>query len=326
MILSPSPPPQPLQSQPQPPQTEGAVTDPRIAPLKGMFPDFDDAVILSVLESTNNDPDRALDVLLGMNDPSYVPPPPPPAANQQRAPTSPPSLSSQPTPRLSQEALDEQLAQGQRGDEAPKSYYDPNARGYDLYGGGDGEDEDPFNPPGAFSTSPSNANTASNAIGPSANAKDTTPTRTPPPTSAGSSTYVPPASWNTRASSPPVSSVQRPPSTGSGSPGGVDFSKLGLLPKRPISLVRPQSPPGRAASSSPPFSAAAHPMARAHSGSEDDDELEYVENPFEERGIQKEVVHVEVVRNRLWGASEPRPEASLRALTQLPCATQEALQ
>ncbi|KIJ61279.1 hypothetical protein HYDPIDRAFT_116013 [Hydnomerulius pinastri MD-312] len=200
------------------------------------------------------------------------------------APSGPPKSSSAtfvgssgpPAPSLS--------AEGQRGDEAPKSYYDPNARGYDLYGGGDGEDEDPFNPPGAFSTSPSNTNTASNAIGPSANAKDTTPTPMPPPTSAGSSTYVPPASWNTRASSPPVSSVQRPPSTGSGSPGGVDFSKLGLLPKRPISLVRPQSPPGRAASSSPPFSATAHPMARAHSGSEDDDELEYVENPFEERG------------------------------------------
>ena len=65
---------------------------------------------LSVLESTNNDHDRALDVLLGMNDPSFVspnPPPPPvlvPSTNQYQAA---PSTDAQ---RLSQEALDEQLA------------------------------------------------------------------------------------------------------------------------------------------------------------------------------------------------------------------------
>ncbi|THV03310.1 hypothetical protein K435DRAFT_715708, partial [Dendrothele bispora CBS 962.96] len=36
-----------------------------------MFPDFDDAVLQSVLESVGGDQDRAIDVLLGMNDPEY---------------------------------------------------------------------------------------------------------------------------------------------------------------------------------------------------------------------------------------------------------------
>ncbi|KAH7882971.1 hypothetical protein F5I97DRAFT_158441 [Phlebopus sp. FC_14] len=66
MILTSSP------SSPQPPTVEQA-TDPRIALLKGMFPGFDDAVILSVLESTSDDQDRAIDILLGMSDPSYMP-------------------------------------------------------------------------------------------------------------------------------------------------------------------------------------------------------------------------------------------------------------
>ena len=59
-----------------------------------------------MLESTNQDHDRALDVLLGMNDPSFVPPNPPPSEspNQFQSPPSPG------TQRLSQEALDEQLA------------------------------------------------------------------------------------------------------------------------------------------------------------------------------------------------------------------------
>ncbi|KAH0828179.1 hypothetical protein J3R83DRAFT_3881 [Lanmaoa asiatica] len=111
ITLSPSPPPQ-LESvqsthvQPQMQETDTTPIDPRIASLKAIFPDFDDAVILSVLESTNNDHDRALDVLLGMNDPSFVPPTLPPSQlpNQfQPAPSSD-------AQHLSQEALDEQLA------------------------------------------------------------------------------------------------------------------------------------------------------------------------------------------------------------------------
>ncbi|KAH8107782.1 hypothetical protein BXZ70DRAFT_912606 [Cristinia sonorae] len=45
---------------------------PEVANLKAMFPDFDSGVLLSVLQSVNRDQDRAIDVLLGMSDPSYV--------------------------------------------------------------------------------------------------------------------------------------------------------------------------------------------------------------------------------------------------------------
>lgn len=61
---------------------------------------------LSVLESTDNDHDRALDVLLGMNDPSFAPPNPPPAQSPNQFQPAPSSDAQ----RLSQEALDEQLA------------------------------------------------------------------------------------------------------------------------------------------------------------------------------------------------------------------------
>ena len=46
--------------------------NPAIAPLKAMFPDFDDAVLQSVLDSVNGNHDAAVDLLLGMSDPSYV--------------------------------------------------------------------------------------------------------------------------------------------------------------------------------------------------------------------------------------------------------------
>ena len=39
--------------------------------LQGMFPDFDYAVLQSVLESVGGDQDKAIDILLGMSDPSY---------------------------------------------------------------------------------------------------------------------------------------------------------------------------------------------------------------------------------------------------------------
>ncbi|KAI6131504.1 hypothetical protein EDD16DRAFT_1891433 [Pisolithus croceorrhizus] len=76
--------------------------DSPVAHLMGIFPDFDEAVIISVLESVNNDQDRALDVLLGMNDPTYVPATPPSTIQSQRPP--------QQQPGPTQEDLDEQLA------------------------------------------------------------------------------------------------------------------------------------------------------------------------------------------------------------------------
>ncbi|KAI0645845.1 hypothetical protein C8Q79DRAFT_911399 [Trametes meyenii] len=45
---------------------------PQVQSLRAMFPDFDVAVLQSVLDSVNGDQDRALDILLGMSDPDYV--------------------------------------------------------------------------------------------------------------------------------------------------------------------------------------------------------------------------------------------------------------
>ncbi|KAN0091587.1 hypothetical protein V8E55_005153 [Tylopilus felleus] len=109
MIISPSPSlqsVQPIPAQSTMQETDTTLADTRIASLKAIFPDFDDAVILSVLESTDNDHDRALDVLLGMNDPSFAPPNPPPAQSPNQFQPAPSSDAQ----RLSQEALDEQLA------------------------------------------------------------------------------------------------------------------------------------------------------------------------------------------------------------------------
>lgn len=58
-----------------------------------------------MLESTNYDHDRALDVLLGMNDPSFILPALPPAQSPRQFQSAPSDAQG-----LSQEALDEQLA------------------------------------------------------------------------------------------------------------------------------------------------------------------------------------------------------------------------
>lgn len=55
-----------------PPRPANEEEDPNISALRGMFPDFDVAVLQSVVENVHGDQDRAIDVLLGMNDPSYV--------------------------------------------------------------------------------------------------------------------------------------------------------------------------------------------------------------------------------------------------------------
>ncbi|KAI0088154.1 hypothetical protein BDY19DRAFT_907113 [Irpex rosettiformis] len=47
-------------------------THPSVAQLKGIFPDFDDALLESVLASVNYNEEAAVEALLGMSDPSYV--------------------------------------------------------------------------------------------------------------------------------------------------------------------------------------------------------------------------------------------------------------
>ncbi|TFK66496.1 hypothetical protein BDN72DRAFT_844275 [Pluteus cervinus] len=84
---------QPNNSSPQPQhhEREGPI-DPRVSALRAMFPDFDDIVLLSVLESVDWDQDRAINTLLGMSDPNYK------------------EETRHPEPVLSQTELDEQFA------------------------------------------------------------------------------------------------------------------------------------------------------------------------------------------------------------------------
>ena len=56
------------------------------------------------------------------------------------------------------------------------------------------------------------------------------------------------------------------------------LGKLGLLPKRPVSLLRD---PAATGSNSPP-AASSHPQPTRQLTEDDDDILEYTENPFEE--------------------------------------------
>ncbi|KIP06530.1 hypothetical protein PHLGIDRAFT_128242 [Phlebiopsis gigantea 11061_1 CR5-6] len=73
LLTEPQGPTQPAPTQTAPEHEEhNEPANPAVALLKGMFPDFDDAVLQSVLESVNWNQDAAIDVLLGMSDPSYV--------------------------------------------------------------------------------------------------------------------------------------------------------------------------------------------------------------------------------------------------------------
>ncbi|GLB37813.1 putative CUE domain containing protein [Lyophyllum shimeji] len=95
---------------------------------------------------------------------------------------------------------------------------------------------------------------------------DVTPEPATTPPSA-----APPASTTTT----PQSDTPRPPSSGA---TPIDGGKLGLLPKRPVSLLRSQSPPGQPHAAPPPL------QSQHSQQSQDDSEdgLEYAENPFDE--------------------------------------------
>lgn len=57
--------------------------DPQVASLQAMFPTFDVSILQLVLEECRGDPDRAVDTLLGMSDPSYKPQTLPPSPQPQ---------------------------------------------------------------------------------------------------------------------------------------------------------------------------------------------------------------------------------------------------
>ncbi|TDL26320.1 hypothetical protein BD410DRAFT_784423 [Rickenella mellea] len=90
---------------------------PEVASLKAMFPDFDPIILQSVLESVGGSQDRAIDMLLGMSDPEYVP--------QQTAETR----------QLTQTELDEELARRLMLEEEEEQRY----AGWDARGAGRGQ-------------------------------------------------------------------------------------------------------------------------------------------------------------------------------------------
>ncbi|ESK88407.1 cue domain-containing protein [Moniliophthora roreri MCA 2997] len=311
-------------------------SDPQVADLKAIFPDFDDAILQSVLASVGGNQDQAIDTLLGMSDPNYK------------------SESRLPQQRvLSQEALDEQFARSlymQEQDEhqryqqarweaqqqrptAPGRRPSQNAGGGDMMAdvqeqfkyiaetgrktfgnimskvkakisefdqqrqgqssatystyGDAGGDTHPYD--SVQSPNPNQQYQAYRPHQPPSTAQQPA-FYDPNPQSSSPTSHTSPQGFTTNAnanatntvseaqgydvsSSPPDSSITtpRPPATGSGS--GIDGGKLGLLPKRPVSLLAQSPPPGD--------------NANKTERPDDDDELEYVENPFEEGSGRK---------------------------------------
>ncbi|OBZ70922.1 hypothetical protein A0H81_09333 [Grifola frondosa] len=285
---------------------------PEVASLRAMFPDFDSALLQSVLDSVHGDQDRAIDALLGMSDPNYV--------STQAVPPAQASLD-----------LDEQLARqlmlqdqeqqqqhralGQswprrdQGDvpyqtrqHAPPHHPQPEDSGY-VTGSGRGDFQELQKTMGqiaesgkrTFSSIVSKVKAKINEYDagrstPSSSTASTTPQwgSAPPPQldrHAAQQTCTATISGSTQALQEPSRFPHKkfacirergtlifppsddryaaPPPTSVGSP--INPAKLGLLPKRPVSLMTSQ----------PPTTQGRH--------DDDDEDLEYVENPFEEK-------------------------------------------
>ncbi|KAJ7813497.1 hypothetical protein B0H14DRAFT_2853225 [Mycena olivaceomarginata] len=296
--------PAPTEQPAAPPRERELVQDARLGVLRGMFPDFDDSLLQSVLDSVQGDTDQAINALLSMSDPDYHADPTPPQARPQ-----------------TQEELDEQLARtlmledershhawrAQQQQEPQQRRPEPRRQGSSGAPEKDTMQEfqeqfnkfaetgkktlgtlfskvkakiQEFDQPVAPSQSSSSEDTyaydahqsarydAHQQAQSRAQAQAQTPAYYDPNATAGDSA----------SNSPPASvsagydvGAPAPPSTNSGRPQ-IDGGKLGMLPKRPVSLLGTNPPPAAtgAGGGAPPSS--------------DDDDLEYAENPFEEHG------------------------------------------
>jgi len=287
----------------QPPQ------DPQVASLQTIFPDFDIVVLQSVLESVGGNQDRAVDTLLGMSDPNYVP-------------------QEHPVPIQSQTDLDEEFArrlmledqelQQHWPPHQPQGIptpYQPRIRGRHQQPlvsvnpqGGQQEATGDFQEQFAkiadtgkktFTSLFSKVKAKVQEFDHQRMAQSSAPTITEPSWSSGSNGGPPnsqsyhesqqayydpnPRRQSSSAATPgydvtplPNSApapadessptlhagTPPPPQTSTGAPV-IDPGKLGMLPKRAVSLLRDPSTP-------------------APKPDDDDDELEYAENPFEE--------------------------------------------
>ncbi|KAJ7212924.1 hypothetical protein GGX14DRAFT_445647 [Mycena pura] len=289
------------------------VGDDRLGVLRAMFPDFDDSLLQSVLDSVNGNTDHAIDALLGMSDPDYM--------SEQ---TAVPQVQTSQT----QEQLDEQLARtlAMEDERAHRNAWDPQAeqqyqqpqprpearrrpsegpekdtmqelqeqfnkiaesgkrtfgtlfskvkakiQEFDQPAGAGGQSSNTsYGAYGANQPPPAAGRHAQTAYYQQQQAQEqaqmpayydpNAASDTTPPSSATAAGYdAAPTSMT-----PPAGATPSPPATNTGAPQ-IDGGKLGMLPKRPVSLLRTNSPP---AGGQPPSS--------------DEDELEYAENPFEE--------------------------------------------
>lgn len=304
--------------------------NPRIAALRAMFPDYDDLILQSVLESVNGSQDAAIDALLGMSDPEYTSDTrhqepvltqtdldeqlarrlmleeqeaqqqqwaaqPPQPATPQRRNTRPyevyqqqyhqqgalPPAGERDTMAEFQEQINKIAETGKktfgnifskvkakiqeydqgRPVQSSSGGYNPNQQQQQPYYGQAEPTATQSRPqqPAYYDPNPPMSPPTSSITPPAAaiHGYDVTP---PPATTFAPPSGSPPPASTSRGSN----DVPRPPQTGTGMP--IDAGKLGLLPKRPVSLL--------------PDPAAA--PAHVQQPTDDDDGLEYVENPFED--------------------------------------------
>ncbi|KAJ7594458.1 hypothetical protein C8J56DRAFT_438239 [Mycena floridula] len=264
------------------------LVDPKIAALRAMFPDFDDLLLQSVLDSVGGNQDRAIDVLLGMTDPEYQSDARPEMSQteldeqlarrlyledeQQQAAWQASQQQTRQHPGWQQQAphrrpVEEKDTMAEIGDQINKfaetgkktlgnffskvktkiQELDQGREGSTSHGVGgdtypyDNGHQNPFpTPHSAPYFDPNSQPTSTSNLGPNTQTRgyDATPS---PSIELG-----------------PAPAPVTPPVP-------IDTGKIGLLPKRPVSLLRTQSPP----------------LDTSSSRDAEEDDLEYVENPFE---------------------------------------------
>lgn len=287
---------------PPPQEAFQDMPNPRLASLSAIFPDFDSGLLESVLDSVDGNEERAADILLGMSDPNYISQVEP---TERQGPMSQTELDEQLAQRLMLEEQQHSDSRRSGTRERQATNRSQNAPGNPDQG--DTMDKF-FDSVDKFAETSKKTLTGlfqkvkakveefdSNRSGSSANQGGRPPQQQPQQQQwqgQSQTYYQPPAEpqaapaapagetwqgYDLSSPSPPAPRPSEPdlrppqqratPST-TPPPSNIDPSKIGMLPKRPVSLLGPQTPPP-----------AQSPTRRDSDGEGD---LDYVENPFEE--------------------------------------------
>ncbi|KZW00229.1 hypothetical protein EXIGLDRAFT_166669 [Exidia glandulosa HHB12029] len=302
----------------QPPQHAEQPTDPRLQTLVAMFPDFDHGLLSSVLDSCGGDQDLAVDMLLEMSNPDYKATTTAaprrsqsdldeelarrlaaeeeyaaaatwqaaPGQQQPRSSRSSSSRRQQPLPEADTfaQVQEQALKLADQGKKAFLSFAATVKKKIQEFDNGPAQPEDPTYPSQEPSSSsyerPPRPYTQQQQFQPPpAMQSYGTPATTG--YSVGSSPAVSPPATQAQPVSIPTSTTNpvRPPpnvstspssqgrlSSSPAPPANFDTSRLGLLPKRPVSLIDTSTGSGSKKATV-----------------EDEDDLEYVENPFDDK-------------------------------------------